>query len=277
MPKRTKRSSHKKRTSFFTKLFYFLGFTVIVFLALNSSGVINTKSVLGEQDQLTEQQKQAQEQANHQAEQQQQSSQSRETETKTADGTVVKTKVEDNGAVKIEGAKPGFQFKLETQNGQSEIQVEDTKGNTLRESDQDKLEQDLEDEGVHVSTEDGHFALTKNNIKAVSDMPISVDTTRREIMITTPNGKTVPVILPDAALQNLSQFGILSAGTASGALALSSVNNIPTYTVPGYKEERLLGVFPVRVPVQAVVSAETGSVMEQNQDFFAKLLDTISF
>lgn len=246
---------------------------------LNGSGVFGTmsRSVLGEQDQLSEQQKQQQEQAQQQQEQQQQNSQSRETETQTANGTVIKTKIEDNGVVKIEGAKPGFQFKLEDKNGQQELQVEDTKGNTLHESDKQQLEKDLEDEGIDISTEGGKFALTKNNVKALSDMPLSVDTTRKQIMITTPNGNTVSVILPDAALARLVNFGILTNfGSGSGTL-LSSTNNIPTYTVPGFKNERLLGLFPVQVPVSAVVSAETGALMEQNQDFFSKLLDNLSF
>lgn len=54
---------------------------------------------------------------------------------------------------------------------------------------QTELENELENEGVDISTEDGKFAITKNNIKAISELPLSVDTTRTQILITTPTAR----------------------------------------------------------------------------------------
>lgn len=280
MPKRkhsAKRHIHRrerKTHSFFrSKLFYFLGFAVIVAIAAYQSGFIRIGSVniLGDTSTTGLPQEQV-------------SVQSRETEVQTATG-VVKTKVEDSEAFKIEGATPGYQYKLETQNGQSELQVENTRGEELQDADVNELEDDLEDEGIEISTEDGKVAISKDHVTAVSTLPISVDTTRRQILVTTPNGKTVSLLLPNVAIQNLTSFGILmgsspsagSSATPSAFTLSANTNGIPVYTVPGYKEEHLFGLIPVKVPVSAVVSAESGAVMEEKRNFFGQLLDAVSF
>lgn len=282
MPKRkhsAKRHIHaspRKTYAFFrSKFFYFLGFAVIVAIAAYQSGFVRVGSVniLGDTS-TTE----------LQHEQEQVTAQSRETEVRTATG-VIKTKVENSGAFKIEGATPGYQFKLETQNGQSELQVENAKGEELHDVDRNELEEDLEDEGIEISTEDGKIAISKDHVTAVSTLPISVDTTRRQILVTTPNGKTVSLLLPNVAIQHLTSFGILmgsspsaeSSATPSAFTLSANPNGIPVYTVPGYKEEHLFGFIPVKVPVSAVVSAETGAVMEENHNFFGQLLDAVSF
>lgn len=316
MPKRKKparralshRSPRNTYALFRTKIFYFLGLAVLILFVIaqsvkphvSSQNVLSDSSGGGDSNSGSsggggnsgsgEHQNETQKAQTSQPQQTptEVHIQQQETEIKSANGTVVKTKVEDNGAVKIEGARQGFQFKLESENGNTQFHIEDAKGNELHESEQEQLENELESEGVEVSTEDGKLAITKHDVKALSELPLSVDTTRRQIMVTTPNGNTVAIILPDAAIQNLMKFGILTSvasgsgtlgtGTPSGSLlTLSSTNNIPTYLVPGFKDERLLGVVPVHVPVDAVVSAETGALMQQNQNFFSQLLDALSF
>ncbi len=265
-------------------LWYVVGAAVIVALAAYQSGFIRIGSINTLGDSTSEQQQeQAQQLQEAQKHQQEVTTQARETEVRTATG-VVKTKVEDNGALKIEGVKTGYQFKLETQNGQTELQVEDANGKELHVADRNELENDLEDEGIEISTEDGELAISADHVKAVSTLPLSVDATRKQILVVTPNGNTVSLLLPNVALQHLTNFGILTGSspsaestTPSAFTLTANANGIPVYTVPGYKEQRLLGFIPVKVPVSAVVSAETGAVMEENQNFFGTLLDAVSF
>lgn len=305
MPRHMKHSVHRKqgkraprKTSLFKKFFYFIGFAVIVAIASYQSGLLSVSqsSVLSDSVGGDQGKQQISGQEGQEGPAQFTQPQTggfmpsptlpTQINRDTGRAGIMGNGQGDSRQFQVQGAKPGFQFKLEDQNGQQELQVEDTKGNTLHESDQQQLEKDLEDEGIDISTEDGKFALTRNNVKALSDRPLSVDTTRKQVMIVTPNGNTVTLLLPDAALEHLSNFGLLTnfgtgsgilAGTPSGTLTLSTTNNIPTYTVPAFKNEHFLGLFPVQVPVSAVVSAETGAVMEQNQDFVSKLLDTFSF
>ncbi len=300
----TARVKHRRATSrtpfFRTRLFYFLGLTVLALFVIGQYAKTRVSpNVLGESSGGGSESRggggdssgggssggsdsSGGSSATTQTQQVQQNTKDSSTEIRTG-GTEIKTKVEENGRIKVESVQPGFKFKLE--DNAAKMRIEDARGRELGENEQEELENELETEGVEVSTEDGKFAIMKNNIKAVSELPLSVDTSKTQILITTPNGKTVPVILPNVAIENLARVGFLTAsasgqqtGSPSSSLTLSTnQNGIPVYLVPAFKNARFLGLFSVQVPVTTEVSAQTGAVMGTRQDFFSQLLGTFSF
>ncbi len=257
--------------------------SLIASSTIQTTNTVQTTKVLGEDTQADEQ---TQEAAKHAAEQQQEAlktqseGQKQETEVETANGQKIKTKVEDNGAVKVEIEQGKSKFKYQSENGKVQLEAED----------EAKVENELEQEGIKVSSSSGNLVIAKNKFAAKINFPLSVDPNTKQLIVTTPAGQKAVTILPDQAVQNLLTRSILSEignqevsadltnklGSLDGVVQLESKDNEVVYKVDGLKTRKLLGLIPVTVPATAYVSAQTGSVTSLNQSVLANLLDLLS-
>lgn len=218
-----------------------------------------------------------------------------ESEIETKNGVKIKSKIEDNGARKIEVEGEGLHFKFEEENGEVKLKVENEEGEESRTrthlSIVDELEQELEDEEIEMSSDDGHLKLTHNAVRVRMNFPLSIDPVTRELIVTTPAGEKTVAILPDAALKNLLVKGFLTdvdAGigtttdaSGSGALAqdleLKLTNGNLVYEVKGSKKEKFLGFMPVTLPRTVTVSALSGEVLSETQSILSSILGFFSF
>jgi len=107
-----------------------------------------------------------------------------------------------------------------------------------------------------------------------SNFPLSVNPTTRELIVTTPAGSKVVVILPQQAIDNMLAAGIVTS--AFGVDLKTESDGSLSYNIDGTKNEKLLGVFDVAVPKNLIVSAQTGQVLIVNQSMFSKILDFFS-
>ena len=221
-----------------------------------------------------------------------------ETEIETADGQKIKTKIEDDGTTKVEVEDGNFKLKYRMENGQMRLAVENDDGDEI-EVDQenldelkDELENDLADDDVQIATTSGRsLSLTRKNVRAITNFPLSVNTVTNELVVMTPNGQKIVTILPDQAVRNLLSTGIISRVepvVASDSASLSDSNkfdssiememkdDVLVYKIKGKRAHRLFGIIPVSTDVTAFTSVDTGSTVSVQQSALSSLIDFIS-
>lgn len=266
------------------------------------------ESAKHEQEQVQELEKKTQEQAQHTQEQQtqgrsvesrpaielkrpdgtsteinfQRDGQMREVEVQQ-NGNKLKLKREDNGKVKIETESKAALLRLQIENGTVKAHTEDAQGKSRDVGTKDKTEiEDLMGEkGVHFASEDGKLTLEQRGVKTRSNLPLSVDPTTKQLVVTTPNGEKQVSVLPDDAITRMVQSGIFSP-TASGAatsepiatraVQLEMHDGSLVYRIDGKKDLKLFGLIPVTTQTTAFVSPETGSIVSQNQSLLTNIL-----
>lgn len=219
----------------------------------------------------------------------------RETEVETPDGQKIKTKVEDDGTTKVEVEQGKLKLKYKFENGQMRLKAENERGKEVELDDNeldemgDEAEKELEKKGIRIATGSGKPVLTKNNVAATTDFPLSVDVATNKLIVTTPAGQKTVTILPDQAIKNLLDTNIINKidsssgstltgelGQLSGVVKLEIRNDRMVYKVSGTKSHRLLGFIPVNASTTAFVSAETGETVETEQPFITSVIDFLS-
>lgn len=221
----------------------------------------------------------------------------RETEIKTADGQKIKTKIEDDGTTKIEVENGAVKLKYKVENGQIVRKAEDETGEEIELEDdeldelEDALEQELKDDDLSLDqADDNKLSVTKNQVTATTDFPLSIDVATKQLVVTTPQGQKSVTILPDQAVQNLLATGLVNAivpkntdtgtrdqlGAFDGTVKLETQNDEVIYKISGKKTHHLLGFIPVTTPVTAIVSADTGATLSRQQSLLSSVIDFLS-
>src|SRR3989338_10701248 len=218
-----------------------------------------------------------------------------ETEIETVDGRKIKTKVEDNKKTKIEIEQDRLKLKYVYEGGRLKLKTEDeAKEDKIldkREIDEltKEIEEELEDEGVKIASKSGKQAFSKNKIAALIDFPLSVDVNTRQLIVTTPAGQKVVTILPDQAVQNLLNTNIVNKidtqageiaggelGDLTGTVKIEIINDKIVYRIKGVKTHKFLGLIPVSAQTTAIVSAESGELVSQEQPLLTTVIDLLS-
>lgn len=221
----------------------------------------------------------------------------KETEIETTVGLKIKTKIEDNGTTKIEIEHGELKIKYVLENGQLVKKVENDDGDEVELEDdeleevENEIENELEDDGIEISTSSGKPIVIKNHVAASTEFPLSIDVGTNQLILTTSEGQKVLTVLPDQAVQNLLATGIINSVNAIQASDISTTstlgpvdsvvqlkvrNSEPIYEIDGTKIFRLFAVIPVSQPVKAIVSAETGELVTKQQSFFTNVIDLLS-
>ena len=218
-----------------------------------------------------------------------------ENEIETVDGRKIKTKVEDNKKTKIEIEQDRLKLKYVYEGGRLKLKTEDeAKEDKIldkREIDEltKEIEEELEDEGVKIASKSGKQAFSKNKIAALTDFPLSVDVNTRQLIVTTPAGQKVVTILPDQAVQNLLNTNIVNKidtqageiaggelGDLTGTVKIEIINDKIVYRIKGVKTHKFLGLIPVSAQTTAIVSAESGELVSQEQPLLTTVIDLLS-
>lgn len=137
---------------------------------------------------------------------------------------------------------------------------------------------------IRVGSDSGRFVIKRNRVGAVSEFPLSVDLSTNTLSVTTPAGEKQVTILPDQAVQNMLSRNVIDkivgedSGDLSTRIRVSQTDEgTLTYELEGEKQERLFGLMPIKFKKTAVVSAETGELIETKQTFRDRILEFISF
>lgn len=116
----------------------------------------------------------------------------------------------------------------------------------------------------------------------MTSLPLSVDLRTNQLIATTPAGERNLTVLPDAAVQNMladnviDQLGDQTATNLKETIELENREGVAVYRLKGIKEQNLLGFIPIIVERTAVVSAETGELIEIQEPTLAKIVNILS-
>lgn len=218
-----------------------------------------------------------------------------ETELVTADGQKIKTKVKNGVTTEIEIRRGELKLKYKFEDGKLVLKVENETGEEVELEDdeleelEDEAENELEEEDLAIQSVEGNaLAVTKNQVAAITDFPLSIDVGTNQLILSTPEGPRVVTVLPDQAVQNLLATGIINRvetpntdtatqlGAFTGVVKLEIRNNDIVYKVNGVKTHRMLGFIPISTDTTAFVSANSGTVVEQQRSVLANVVDFLS-
>ena len=171
--------------------------------------------------------------------------------------------------------KNGVKIKLEYKDGKLVIKREYADGQ--EEYVGEDKEVDVENQRVgkiRLKVEgENELVIQGKKVKAKLELPVSVNPDTNELVVTTPAGSKVVTVLPDQAVDRI----LGKAVEVVNQVKLTNYQEEPAYEVEGVEEQRLLGLFKVRISKKVIVSATTGEVMATQQSLMSKLLDLFAF
>ncbi len=179
----------------------------------------------------------------------------------------------ENGKVKIE---------TKVKEAENEVELENEAENEAVK----EVETELEKENVKIATAPGQIALVNKRVGALSNFPISVDPTTRQLTVTTPAGVKVVAVLPQRAIDNMLAAHVMddvvgekvnnNLGSIPDLVKLETKNGVLVYKVKGNKTHKLLGFIPIKTGVEAFVSAENGQVVESTDSLLGRILNRLA-
>jgi len=289
MPKKKKQKSKKSPHLLFnTRKGYYSLVIILVILMISTIKMLNTVSqeeVLGEKTQEQKEKREMQE---------------REEKEQRKEERKAEIKKEFN----IEAEE--VQIKFESEEGNLKRKVE-TKTHPPRESKIEKEEELIEDvekefneeQETEIESSDEGITLEKNDIKAKSGFPLSIDVATNELTVTKRDGTTkIVTVLPDAAVANFmrhKKVELLNVEDTESSTSASIANtdkkddtekteikliekdNELVYEIKGKKKLKALGFIPVTADTTGYISAETGDVISEDKPILTRILDFISF
>lgn len=203
-------------------------------------------------------------------------------ETKTTPERIKSEIREGNLRVKFEIKDNKVKIETRVKEAEDEIELEDE----AEDEAVDQAEAELLDEDIKIATAPGQIALVNKRVGALSNFPISIDPTTRQLTVTTPAGSKVVAVLPQKAIDNMLAAKVMTdvvSEKADNELAsipslvkLEVKDGVLVYKVKGTKTRRLFGFIPIKTGVEAIVSAENGQVVETIQSFLGRILNRLA-
>lgn len=198
--------------------------------------------------------------------------------------TRVETRQEPD-RTRIDIYEGGAKLRLERKDGQTSVKLEDERGGEMElpkemEGEVLEIKEKADKNQIKVKVAGDEFVVEKDKVSATTKLPLLVNLKTNELTVTTPAGEKVVTVLPDQAVKNmLAQNVIDQAGTAlEEAVKLTTTrDSVLAYEIPGIKKKNFLGFLPVSISKTAVVSAETGELLETQRGLLSQVLDFLSF
>jgi len=118
-------------------------------------------------------------------------------------------------------------------------------------------------------------------VRTKTNFPLSINPTTNQLVVNTPAGQRAVAVLPDDAIQNLLNRGVLAAiedgaDAATASASLEDKNGELIYKVKGQKKLSLFGFIPLNVPATVDVSANTGEAVSQETSLLTDILSFFS-
>ncbi|HLC99325.1 MAG TPA: PepSY domain-containing protein [Candidatus Nanoarchaeia archaeon] len=214
------------------------------------------------------------------------------TEVRLSDGTMVRTRVED-GKERVDVYESGVKVRFEREDGRFRIKVESEDGGEGNlEEDEIILFEDREDkDDIKVRALGERALIQRQDVQALTDLPISIDLETNVLSVTTPAGERELTVLPDQAVQNMLAANVIDriggeelvdiiregqVEALSHVVELAEMNGVPIYEIKGLRDHKLFGFIPITTEIDVDVSAETGEVIETDQTFVDAVIGVLS-
>lgn len=195
-----------------------------------------------------------------------------ETETEKTEIRQKDQETEIKTVVKSGALKTATKVKFEFKDDRPVVKVETEQG-------EEEIENEVENESVEVAetevqAENDSLVLKKGGVSARTTIPVTIDREAGTLSVTTPSGNQILRILPDQALNKITNEGLLDPTNETN---LEFENGALVYKITGTKSERLLGLFPVDLEKTVSLSADTNEIANITEDLTTRILDAISF
>ena len=216
-------------------------------------------------------------------------------------------KQEINHELRAEPGKVKLKFESEDNQVKRKIEIEQ-EDHESEDEDLDEIEEEIElnfeeETETEIATDTPQVEIRKNNVKARTGFPLSIDLATNQLIVTRPDGTTKAVsVLPDKAVQNfmdhkkINLLNVQDPGTGTGSagttpdsdVTSSSENSQDTkisiverddklvYEIKAKKKLKLLGLIPITADTTGYVDTETGEVVDQEEPLLTKFLNIIS-
>lgn len=121
--------------------------------------------------------------------------------------------------------------------------------------------------------------INANNVIAQLSMGVSVDPLSGILTVDTPTGPQRVSIMPDEALGIVIELNALNAKQTAGqqSIFLANEDGKLVYQISGEKVEKFLGLFPLPIQKQIVVSVDTGSIVKVKLSAWSQFLSVFTF
>ncbi len=196
--------------------------------------------------------------------------------------------------IKSEIRQGNLRIKFEIENGKVKIETKVKQGENetaLKNGTEveaiKEIEAELKKEDIKIATAPGQIALINKNVGALSNFPISIDPTTRQLTVTTPSGTKVVAVLPQQAIDNMLAAHVMDdvvsekvnndLASIPDLVKLETENGVLGYKVKGNKIHKLLGFIPIKTKVEAFVSAENGQVVQSTDSLLGRILNRLTF
>lgn len=203
-------------------------------------------------------------------------------ETKTTPERIKSEIREGNLRVKFEIKDNKVKIETRVKEAEDEIELEDEAEDEAI----DQVEAELEEEDIKIATAPGQIALVNKRAGALSNFPISIDPTTRQLTVTTPAGIKVVAVLPQQAIDNMLAAKVMDdvasekvdneLASIPSLVKLEVKDGVLVYKVKGTKTHKLLGFIPIKTGVEAIVSAENGQVVESINSLLGRILNRLA-
>ena len=196
----------------------------------------------------------------------------------TGEETELETKTENKQKIKRQEAREPLELQEPPEPPEDESEDEDEETEVLKIRDREDKDE------IKINTKNGEFVIDRNRVGAITNFPLSVDSLTNILTVTTPSGEKQVTILPDQAVQNMLFRNVIDRVFSQGAdnsasrvkMSQKSDGSL-VYEVEGERQKKLFGLMPLKFKKTAVVSVETGALVETKESFSDKLLELISF
>lgn len=118
---------------------------------------------------------------------------------------------------------------------------------------------------------EGKVTLQQGTTEVSTSLPLDIDSKTRTIQVVVGNQPTKLSVLPTAAVTSVTAKGLVtvsneaSINTILPQVSLVAEKGQLEYQVKGERAGKLLGILPVKTPVQVAVSAQTGNTLSVSQ------------
>jgi hypothetical protein len=125
------------------------------------------------------------------------------------------------------------------------------------------------------------FEQEGSTVEVQGNFPVSVDDETNVLTITTPSGPHDVTVLPDKAVENMLDTGLVSEVDKdqtgrNDVRIVADANGNPVYEVRGVKVEKLFGLFNISLDRNVHVSLKDGQMINLDQSFISRILDLVS-
>ncbi len=126
-----------------------------------------------------------------------------------------------------------------------------------------------------IRSRDRGFEIEKGDVRAKTELPVSVQTDTRQLSVVTPLGTKTVTTLPDEAKNTVESSGF--ANQVVGDITLKQSGEDVVFHMNTVNDKRMFGLLPIKVNREVEVSATTGQITGTTQSFGQRLLDLFSF